>query len=104
MTKQRALVKAAAKGDVGEVQKLIQSLKKSYMNLDYIESGFRALSIASLFGHIDCTELFLSHGASINLQDSIGQTALLRASQNTLPALKSFWMQEPIQTSRAVFG
>ena len=80
MRKQRALQVAADKGDVQEVQRLIDFLKKSELNVDYMVNGYSALMKASQKGQTDIVKILLDAGANNDLQDSFGDSALVWAS------------------------
>ena len=82
----RALVYAAAKGDIETIKKLLEN---QYINvntkLDFYRKGLpssfgtTALMLAAMGGHEECVKLLLNKGADVNLQDYYGNTALMYA-------------------------
>lgn len=73
-----ALVEAAAKGNIREVERLIGA----GVDLDTRDrTGRTPLMAATQKGHLDLVKLLLDKGAQINAKDKSGETALSLARQ-----------------------
>ena len=68
---------AAAKGELGEVQRLV----RSGVNPNGVTKDRKhvALSVAAKWGHIEVIRFLLSAGAEVNLREEDGETALFSA-------------------------
>jgi ankyrin repeat protein len=63
-----------------DVEKLTKILSKK-VNVNSLDDDESALMLASAKGFYECTQLLLSHGASVDLKSSRGTTALRLASR-----------------------
>lgn len=78
---ENALILSISKGCF----KIVELLIKACSDLDYINSrnkrGETSLMIAARRGHRDIVDLLIKSGAQVNLQDKIGDTALMKIAQ-----------------------
>jgi len=75
------LHRAAKKGDIETVTKLLMetNMKTTVNAVD--ENGFTPLMYASIIGDLSITELLIENGADVNAQNQSGATALMLAAK-----------------------
>jgi ankyrin repeat protein len=74
------LVKAAEKGELAEVQRLLDK-GVAVDSTNSADPAYTALMHASAGGHVQVVDLLLRRGANVNVESKYGLTPLMRAAQ-----------------------
>jgi ankyrin repeat protein len=81
------LHQAATMGDLDLVRVIVGGLSKEDIDWEDPEDGTTALMRASFYGHSEIAQILVENGASIDLENSRGRTAMMDAVMNNHPGV-----------------